>query len=70
MSENVVEPERPQMAIWRWVACWISKAIRAEAHVRARAPTPTHMDARTHTIALTRVRTHTQKCVILIAFLR
>jgi hypothetical protein len=43
MSKNVVEPERPQVAIWRMrVECWISKATRAQAHASARAPTLTH----------------------------
>ena len=52
MSKNVVEPERPQMAIqWR-VACWISKTTRAQRHASARAPK----------------HTHTQKYVTLIAF--
>ena len=49
--ENVIEPERPQMTIWRGVAGWISKATHAQAHVRSHAPTPTHTRARacTHT---------------------
>jgi hypothetical protein len=34
MSKNVVEPERPQIAIWWRVACCISKATRAEAHTQ------------------------------------
>jgi hypothetical protein len=42
MSKNVVEPERPRMTIWRRVACWISKATRAQAHDRA-PPTHTRM---------------------------
>ena len=30
MSKDVVEPEKPQMAMWRMpVACWIIKATRA-----------------------------------------
>ena len=29
MSTNTVKSEGPQMAIWRRVACWISKATRA-----------------------------------------
>ena len=29
MSRNVVEPERPHMTIWRWVAGWIIKCTRA-----------------------------------------
>ena len=32
MSKNVVEKARLQMTIWRRVACWISKATRAQAH--------------------------------------
>jgi hypothetical protein len=31
-SKNMVEPERPQMAVWQRVACWISKATRTQAH--------------------------------------
>jgi hypothetical protein len=35
MSNNVVEPERPQMTISRVrVECWIRKATRAQAHPR------------------------------------
>ena len=48
---------RPQMATWRRVACWISRATRAQAHAY-----PHHTHARTHT--------HTQKYVILNAFPR
>ena len=67
MSKNVVEPERPQLAIRLRVACWISKATRAQAHAIARAPTPTpkhtpptHAHTQMNTLALTRasVRTH------------
>ena len=32
MSTNMVGPERPQMAIWLRVGCWISKATRARTH--------------------------------------
>ena len=46
-SKNVVEPERPQITIWRRVACWISKTTRAQAHSSNRTLTHTH--ARTHT---------------------
>ena len=60
MSKNVVEPERPQMAMWRCVACWISKATRAQAHAIARAAFLTRA----------RTRTRAQKYVILIAFPR
>ena len=32
-SKNMVEPERPQMTVWRMlVVCWMSKAIRACTH--------------------------------------
>jgi hypothetical protein len=39
------------MAIWRRVACWISKTTHAQAHASARAPTV--------------IQTHTHRCVIL-----
>ena len=41
------------MALWRRVACWISKATRPQLHASARVPPP---------------HTHTEKHVILIAF--
>jgi hypothetical protein len=41
MSKNMAKPDRPQMAIWRHVACWISKATRAQTHSSNRWPTPT-----------------------------
>jgi hypothetical protein len=34
MSKNLEEPERPQMAIWRRVACWISMATDASSPQR------------------------------------
>jgi hypothetical protein len=49
MSKNMVEPERPQMAISRRVACWICKAIRAQAHASACVPTRTHPPPPPHT---------------------
>ena len=53
----MVEPEGPQI-IWRMrVACWISKATRAQAHARARAPT--HIHTRMHSPT----RAHAQKYV-------
>ena len=61
MSKNIVEPERPQTAIWRRVACWVSKATLAQAHACSRSPTPTP----THTHS-----PHTQKYVRLTTFLR
>ena len=54
MPKNMVEPERPPMAIWRRVACWIGKASRAQAHARACAPTP-HIQA----LIRAHARTHT-----------
>ena len=55
MSKNMVEPEKPQMAIWRPLACWIIKATRGQAHASARASTSTrtyiHPRAWTHTRA-------------------
>jgi hypothetical protein len=45
------------MAIWRRVACRVSKATRTYKHARARAATHTH--TRTHAQALIRARTHT-----------
>ena len=44
MLKNLVEPERPQVAIWLHVACWISTATRAQTR-----PLPcTHTRARIH----------------------
>jgi hypothetical protein len=60
MSKIMVEPERPQMAIWRRFACWISKTTRAQAYASVCAPTPTHA----------RTREHTHKYVRLVACLR
>ena len=37
------------MTTCRGVACWISKATRAQAQARARESTPTHRDAYTRT---------------------
>jgi hypothetical protein len=60
MSKNLVELERPQMTIWRRVACWISKATLTQAHASAHLPTSiptlagTHMQVPTHT--------HTEIC--------
>ena len=34
MSKNMVEPERPQMTIWRRVVCLIIKATCSQAHTR------------------------------------
>ena len=53
----MAEPERPQMTIWRRVACWISKATYAQAHASARALT----------LSLSVTHKHKPKYVILIA---
>jgi hypothetical protein len=42
-----MEPKRPLMTVWRHVACWISKATRAQAYAHASAPTTTHQHALT-----------------------
>jgi hypothetical protein len=76
ISKNLVEPERPQMAIQQRVACWISKATRAQAHASARSSarahthTHTHTPTRKHKNALAVARAHTLKYVIFIAFLQ
>ena len=60
ISKSLVEPERPQMAIWRRVAWWITKATRAQAHVRPCVP-PSHNRLRPP---------HAQKYVVLFALPR
>ena len=60
----MVEPEKPQMTIWRRVECWISKATRAKAYASALA---LHSYSPPH--AHKHARTHTQKYTILVAFL-
>ena len=57
MSKNLVEPERPQTMWCMRVACWVSKATRAQGN-----PPLTH--ARTHP----RAHMHTHKYVIIFAF--
>ena len=47
ISNHMVDPQRPQMVIWRRVAWWISKVTRAQTHARAPAPTLTHTHSRT-----------------------
>jgi hypothetical protein len=68
ISKNRVEPERLQEIWGMRVACWISKAKRAQAHARVRAPTPKPTNSRTHKHVLTewraRAHTHTQKYVM------
>jgi hypothetical protein len=65
------------MTIQRRVACWFSKATRAQAHAHARAPTAphTHTHISTHEHAHIRecartTHTHTQKYVIVLVFPR
>ena len=52
------------MAIWRRVACRVSKATRAYTHARARAPTHTHPPAPTHKHSSACSRTHTHTLLI------
>jgi dynactin complex subunit len=47
-SKNLVEPETRQTTIWRRVACWISKATRAQARANAHAHTHTHVNTCAH----------------------
>ena len=61
MSKNVVEPSKLQMAIWRRIACWISKAIRAQEHARTHAPTITHPHPHKHTHEHARTHARTRK---------
>jgi hypothetical protein len=61
MSKNVVEPERPQVTMWRHVASLISKATRPQAHSRASTPTQTHARTLAHVRTITRARAHTRK---------
>jgi hypothetical protein len=56
MSIIIVKTEKLQMAKWRRVECWISKATRAQAQARARAPPHTHARINAH------VQTHTDMC--------
>jgi hypothetical protein len=48
MSKNMMEPERPHTGLWRRVACWISKATRAQEQASAPAPTSTRTNAHAH----------------------
>jgi hypothetical protein len=49
ISKNLVDPERPLLATWRRVACWISKATRLQAYASARVPTNARTPTSTHT---------------------
>ena len=61
-SKNVAEPERPQITIWRRVACWINKATFAQAHVSVRALTLTQALTRMYALrARERTHTHTHR---------
>jgi hypothetical protein len=67
MSKNLVEPERPQMTIWRSVACWISKTTRASTRSRLCTPIThpyTHAHAHTHE----RAHVHIQNMQYLLLF--
>ena len=67
MEENLVELDRSQVAIWRLLVCWISKATREQAHASPLHAHPhTHAHVRTHPCVPR--HTHTQEYVILIAF--
>jgi hypothetical protein len=44
MWENVVKPESPKTILRLRVACWISKAIRAQAYIHVRGRTHTHTE--------------------------
>jgi hypothetical protein len=46
------------LAIWRNVACWISKAMRAQAHARTFAPTHAWAHAGKRTYPRARAHTH------------
>ena len=59
MSKNM-EPERPQMTIWLYAACWINKATRTQADASARATSPTPTHARTHSSMRPPPHTHTE----------
>ena len=59
MSKNVVKPDRSQMTIWRRVP-WDTKATRAQAHARVRAPITAH--TYTHMHSPTCAHTHTEIC--------
>ena len=48
MLKNMMEPERPHTGLWRRVACWISKATRAQAQDSAPAPTSTRTNVHAH----------------------
>ena len=61
-AENVVEPDRLQMAIWRMrIACWIRKATLEQAQARACSPTNARTHTHTHTHARTQ-HTHVRAC--------
>jgi hypothetical protein len=53
MSNNVVKPERPQMTIWRCVACWISKTTHANTGPPVHISNHTH--TRTHALTDTKI---------------
>ena len=50
MSKNMVEPERPQITIWRRVAFRIIKDTRTQTHVRALTLTLPTPEKHTHVL--------------------
>jgi hypothetical protein len=50
------------MTKWRRVACWITKATRAQAHARACVPSHIHVRMHTREPLLPPTHTHTEIC--------
>ena len=49
MWKNTVEPDRPQMTIWRTrFACWIPKATDTRTHIHTHARTHKHRTSNTY----------------------
>jgi hypothetical protein len=51
MSKKMVESEKPQVAIWRRITCWISKTTRP--FTQAHSPTCPHTRAQKYVIVIT-----------------
>jgi hypothetical protein len=69
ISKTLVEPETPQIIWLLRAAYWISKATRAQAHVRAlQLHTQTHAHTHPHAVAHFGASAHKQKYVIIFAF--
>jgi hypothetical protein len=61
MSNIWVEPDWPQMAIYRRIACWVNTATRAQTHASTCAPTPTRTHSSTYAPSLPpHTHTHTE----------